>query len=527
MKRILSISWVVAALACGSVKDKQACSVSTQCPAGQYCAHAGGESRCWADAVAPVVGTVTASCAATPCLRDGVLHVQATITDDAEVLDASVALDLPGGSAVPMAPSGGSWVADVPLKTFGFPSFSRDVVATVTARDGARNASAGVSAGAVGVTRLRWTYDAGAPITSPAVMSDGTAVVGVSASSGQVLAVGADGAKKWSVNVGGTAFVTAAPAIGERAIWVGSEDFSLYAVELEGRAVMAGVGANASGAIRGSVAVLPGAAKEWGIVASSTGFVGAASTAPGEDALVGPTSPFSVGPIVGSDGRVFAATAALSATLQAYGLNTTAVVLTQEWSTNVGLNVSAPLAMDAAGNILSGTLGGTLDKTVPGVSSGVVTPIASLPGAITDSPVVLANGDIVVGDDSGVLHRYTPAGTQVWAAEPNLGAAIHGPIVLASGDAAFVVPTAIGKILARGSDGSDVWSTTLDPGNALRAANIYTPPGQTSNVMSTAYLASSSGKLFAVIVDGELDASAPWPKAFHDPRNTNRAGPQP
>ena len=45
--------------------------------------------------------------------------------------------------------------------------------------------------------------------------------------------------------------------------------------------------------------------------------------------------------------------------------------------------------------------------------------------------------------------------------------------------------------------------------------------------MSTAYVASASGKLFAVVVDGQLDASAPWPKAFHDPKNTNRAGPQP
>ncbi|HEX9051362.1 MAG TPA: dickkopf-related protein, partial [Anaeromyxobacter sp.] len=193
MKRILSISWAVAALACGSVKDRQACSVSTDCPVGQYCARAGGESRCWADAVAPVVGSVTASCAGAPCLRDGVLHVQATIADDAEVLDASVALDLPGGGAVPMRRSGAAWVADVPLRTFGFPQFSRDVTAMVTARDGARNPSAGVAAGPVGVTRLRWTYDAGAPLTSPAVMSDGTAVVGVSASSGQVLAVGVDG----------------------------------------------------------------------------------------------------------------------------------------------------------------------------------------------------------------------------------------------------------------------------------------------------------------------------------------------
>ncbi len=44
---------------------------------------------------------------------------------------------------------------------------------------------------------------------------------------------------------------------------------------------------------------------------------------------------------------------------------------------------------------------------------------------------------------------------------------------------------------------------------------------------STAYFSGANGKLYAVIVDGHLDTSAPWPKAFHDPRNTNRAGPQP
>ena len=71
------------------------------------------------------------------------------------------------------------------------------------------------------------------------------------------------------------------------------------------------------------------------------------------------------------------------------------------------------------------------------------------------------------------------------------------------------------------------WSTTIDAGKSLRPANLYTPAGQTGAAMSTAYVASANGKLFAVVVDGELDASAPWPKAFHDPKNTNRAGPQP
>jgi outer membrane protein assembly factor BamB len=138
---------------------------------------------------------------------------------------------------------------------------------------------------------------------------------------------------------------------------------------------------------------------------------------------------------------------------------------------------------------------------------------------------VVTNGDIVVGDISGVLRRFSVPGVDVWSTPPNLGSAVEGPLVLAAGDAELLVPAG-GKLFALGSDGSKIWSGTLDSGS-VRAANIFTPPGQTSNIMSTAYLASSSGKLFAVIVDGELDASAPWPKAFHDPRNTNRAGPQP
>ena len=65
-------------------------------------------------------------------------------------------------------------------------------------------------------------------------------------------------------------------------------------------------------------------------------------------------------------------------------------------------------------------------------------------------------------------------------------------------------------------------------GAALQPANIYTPPGQPAGaVMSTAYVSGADGKLYAVIVDGQLDTSAPWPKAFHDPRNTNNAGTRP
>jgi len=69
------------------------------------------------------------------------------------------------------------------------------------------------------------------------------------------------------------------------------------------------------------------------------------------------------------------------------------------------------------------------------------------------------------------------------------------------------------------------WSAELAP-TVLRAGNIH-PSSLLGPVLSTAYFSGTNGKLYAVIVDGALDGAAPWPKAFHDPRNTNRAGPQP
>jgi hypothetical protein len=514
--------------ACGSVAERGDCSASTDCPAGEWCAPAGDGRVCWPDTVPPEVTSVSAACEG-PCRRDSTLRVTATVTDaTGEVLDASVTLDV-GGDPVPLVRSGDAWVADVDLRTQPFEHFQHAVVATVTARDGARNASAPVAAAGVEVTRLKWTYDAGAPITSPAVMDDGTVVVGRSATSEQLLAVRPDGTKAWSLTVGGTAFVTAAPAIGDHAIWVGSEDFSLYAVELDGSGVLPGAGVLTGGAIRGSVAVLPATGKEWAFAASAAGFVGAASNVAGEDVVEGPVVAFLAGPVIAASGRAYAATAGSAATLRVYRLITApALTLNEPWNAPVGVNVSAPLAIDGGGNIWTGTLDGKLSKTTPAEASGTVSPIASLPGSIIDSPVILANDDVVVGDQTGVLHRFSSTGTPLWPTEPNLGAAVHAPLALAGSVTTLLVPTAGGKLFALRSDGSEVWSATLEAGNALRAPNVHTPAGQGAGTpLSVAYLANAAGKLFAVIVDGRLDDAAPWPKAFHDPRNTNRAGPQP
>src|SRR5512138_831118 len=112
MKRILVLLPALAA-ACGSVEDRPGCRVSTDCAVGQYCAQTADGNVCWADLVAPAVSAVTVTCDTTPCRRDGALHVVAEVSDDHEVLDATVSLDLAASPAVSMTRSGSSWVADV------------------------------------------------------------------------------------------------------------------------------------------------------------------------------------------------------------------------------------------------------------------------------------------------------------------------------------------------------------------------------------------------------------------------------
>ena len=136
---------------------------------------------------------VTVTCAS-PCLRDGMLHVEATIADDAEVLGADVTLDL-GGPAVPLAPERArSGRPTSPLRRFPFEHFAHGVVATVTARDGARNEASVDASAATTVTRLRVREGArrrGLRLGHPAVMQDGTVVT--AGTNGKVYFVGWDG----------------------------------------------------------------------------------------------------------------------------------------------------------------------------------------------------------------------------------------------------------------------------------------------------------------------------------------------
>jgi L-aminopeptidase/D-esterase-like protein len=179
----------------------------------------------------------------------------------------------------------------------------------------------------------------------------------------------------------------------------------------------------------------------------------------------------------------------------------------------------APMAADAQGNVWTGssdTANTELRLTTPQGSSARSIPLdASVGGSV----VVLADGDVAVSEWD-VLRRFAPDGTSRWAAPPRLAGIGLTPLVLAGGDAQLVVPTRAGTIHAVSATGAELWRATLASEQELREASIAARGAGTS----TAYLTSRDGKLHAVIVDGALDAAAPWPKAFHDPQNTSNAG---
>jgi hypothetical protein len=334
--------------------------------------------------------------------------------------------------------------------------------------------------------------------------------------------------------VGGTSFVTAAPAIGGHAIWVGSESGLLYAVELDGSAVMVNVGVDVGGPIKGSVAVKAAAAKDTAFAAckksDNTGWIGAASTVANQFNIASAADGFIAGPVIGTDERIHSptATGTNDATLRTFTLSDTPFGLTSSWTAAIGKGSQAPTALDLSGAIVGPSDESTpaLKRTVPGATPTTDT-LGTLTAFAGDGAIVLANGDVVIGDENGRFHRFASTGA-AWSPAPNLASAVRGALALSGTASPLIVGTNAGQLFALRDDGTTAWEGTLPSATQIRAPNIHTPPGQPAGpVLSTAYLSTGNGRLYAVIVDGQLDASAPWPKAFHDPRNTNHAGPQP
>lgn len=524
MTRTLFLFVALAALACGSVKERNDCATSAACPAGEYCAHSAEGSVCWPDGVAPTVTGVTVTCGATGCVRDGELLVTAEVGDDQEVFAVEATADVDPAHAFPLAPkSGSTWSGTIPLAQLEFPALSREVIVTVRVLDGARNAAEAV--GLRAVSRVRWKFASTGQLTAPAVKEDGTVIFGRSDTVNQLVGVNPDGSEAWKRSLGNGA-VTSPPSIGAQAIWVGANDGKLYAVKPDGSGELSpSRTCTASGVAKGPPAVLTTAGVDVAFGAFSNGRIaGSTATSCAQTPL---RDAFSGGPAIDLGGKVLGATVNAGAS-SLRGFSWDGAAFEELWSQAVGSTVVATPAVDADGRTITVGQDAGVDRTT---TAGATSALATLSGSIDDSPIILSNGDIVVGDAGGKLHRLASDGTAVWGAPADLGAAVHAPLALAAGApgaARFLVATADGKVHALDDDGTILWSGPLTSGLALGAGNLHTPAGAPlapdGSPFSTAYFAGADGTLYAVIVEGALDTSAPWPKAWHDARNTSRAG---
>jgi hypothetical protein len=518
MNRMLALA-ALAALACGSVNERPECGTSADCAVGQYCAVTPDGNVCWADASGPTAVAIASVSCADPCLRDGVLDVVAT-AEDAESGILSMTATLRLGTAehdFPLVASAGVYQGQLDLSTLPFPFLATTGSLAVTATNGSKLEASTAAEPTPVITRVRWTYgmDANA-LTAPAVKPDGTVVVGRAATSNQVLLVNPNGVDVTPVTVeassGTGAPVTVPPSVGAEAIWVSSEDGRLYGVALDGSGVAADTVCTIGATLTGPPALRSANGSDTVFVAATDGSVWGTTANANDCNPSGSASTYASSPVIDSLNALFASTE--SAMLRRFTFNGS--TFTENWTqpVDVGSAVTAPLAVDGSGNIWTASVTGELNETtgagVAGTSVALTNPL--------ESPVVLANGDIVVGDATGKLHRISSTGAAVWATPTDLGSAVLGPIVLAGGDARILVSTKGGSVFAIADDGSVVWSGTLS-GAELRTGNIFVE----SASRSTAYFSAKNGNLYAVIVDGHLDTSAPWPKAWHDPRNTGNA----
>ncbi|MFO0585040.1 MAG: hypothetical protein U0229_22415 [Anaeromyxobacter sp.] len=446
-------------------------------------------------------------------MRDSKLTVTASASDDAELAGVEVSLDLDAARWVALARTGATWTGTLALREWAFPAFSKAVVATARATDGAGNQGTKAAAG-VSVTRLRWAVDAlagsSAALSPPAVMTDGTIVVGNA--NHQLLSLTPAGTQAEDpLTIGGGAITSI--AVGDKAVWVGSDDGGLSAANLDRKTVLAGVGVNVEGAIRGGLAVLPGTV-EWAFAGGELGRLYGAPTT-GNPAPTAKSS-YVAAPVI-TGGNVYAVSSNISSSLKQFTFDG---ALTEGWSTVVGASVALNPAVATNDVFVTLSSDGKLMKTT---SAGSTSPVTTLTDSVLEPPIVLSGDEILLGDSSGAVRRISLTGLATWSTPPNLGAIPVGALAISGSTVKLLVGTRAGSIYALDNAGATIWNTTLSGAPLLKGSNISAPSAETP-VTSTAYFSAANGKIYAVIVDGTLDTSAPWPKAFRDRRNRSNAG---
>jgi outer membrane protein assembly factor BamB len=316
------------------------------------------------------------------------------------------------------------------------------------------------------------------------------------------------------------AAITVPPAVSDDAVWVGTQSGGLFAINAAGALTQAMC--SPAEPITGAPAVIG-----TRVVVASQASVLVVADAAGLCNKSASVSAASSGVSITSSGHVIAPT---GGSLISYSLSVDDV-LRPDWTgvspspppPSVGDVVNVPLGVDSD-QVWSVAQNGAVNRTLPAATTVIVATVATS----SSGPILLADGSAIVGSSAGLLERVSAGAAPPWSHSAQLNGAPAIALALrgAASTPALLVPTSTGRLYALSQDdGQVLWETRLSAtGQALQPPNVSGAPGART---ATAYVSGADGKLYAVVVDGQLDTTAPWPKAFHDPRNTSNAGTQP
>jgi len=393
----------------------------------------------------------------------------------------------------------------------------------------------------VEVTRLRWSYDAGAAVTSPALLGDGTPVVGVDGTTNQLRSVNAaNGTEKWKATLAKTGETsgqpaTTAPSVGTQAIWVGSGDGRVYAVKPADGSLW---GYCPAGAADAGMVFTPAVGKgipEVAYAGNANGNI-LISTMPNGASHFKCDSKSSDHPIVaapvlgklGNTAYLYAGTAdpgsPNTSYVEIFAIDSHDPTLLSHDAFNGPIHddVPGPLAVRAGLAVALSATGskGGIDFLNWTGSAFSYNPEVALTTAIPTT-MALASGAVFAGTRASGIYSFDLGGS-AWSLVPlaSLSGAVTG-LALGTGNTIYAV-TSSGSVYALDGSGTTLWSRALGA-SQLDFPNIA--PAASTNALPTLYAGSQEGKLYAVVVDADLDPSAPWPEAHHDPQNTGSAVP--
>jgi hypothetical protein len=509
----------------------------------------------------PKVSSVGLACQAGAqlCVRDEEVAVAARVENAPTTVRVST--DLAPGYYYTLSNIGGGtdYAGTIPLSRTPFPAFTMSMTATVEAFDATGSVVSSKTA-QVTVTRLRWAYPTGVAVTSPAVMDDGTLVVGLSKTTGQLLAVKPDASQAWATTLeaqsGAGRSVTSAPVVGKKAIWVGSDDGRIYGVKLDGSGLVpsglcpaASDTATVGHLFTPLVYQLPGAS---GVVPEEAvytggpggefhGLVPSAGIKCVSPAYVTAETTMVSSPVMSSSGAAFFALRdpTRNADLALlYTLNSQ-VPAQLDYQDYVPLG-GTPLSMgvDGSGALLVPDGAKKMNQLVTGSSATRLNwGWSTNPGSVqygSEAMVVSSDGEPITGGKlsgpggAGAVDRLTSAGKMVsgWPVSLGAGSTDVTGLALAKVDAAGVAlyaTTSAGDLFALDQNGAVGWSTRSGGTQPLGSGKLDFPtiaPAASDQTLPTLYTGSADGHLYAVVVDSGLDPESPWPKAHHDLRNT-------